>query len=441
MKQPGSTCGSHAALGRCRIWAGSTSSPLRLLAGWAVGTIGGFFLAFLGESGASVSTATQQLISDIWPVFGAAGCVSALGILVTLWDLLGPRFESLCIGEGGVAPRQDRDFNAELSRRRLLPMDELLAVAADSATARNPLGSTWAKQSYAFVHWGLYGNAAKNQRGFVTFVTRLAKEPLSEALFKECFKMSYREMEAELRSYVDFTVHNVAGIQAKPGTKLPEPSPFELRDATPAEIGRLTGDALRLAGHDDAAHLALIAPYVRGERDPQLLAAIGLLERHRGDDVRARKFLEAAVGAKAVRPRAYVELAQLRLAEAVAHPAAGRKLSADQAVAVLTPLFTAREQPPRLPEIYETIAEAWTQCVVTPTAAHLAVLDEGVRLFPRNVSLVYRAASLKVRAGFAAEADSLITLGLRLAPDGETRAKFEKLKASLPAPAVVPAPK
>jgi len=81
---------------------------LRLLAGWAVGTIGGFFLAFLGESGASVSTATQQLISDIWPVFGAAGCVSALGILVTLWDLLGPRFESLCIGEGGVAVIVDK---------------------------------------------------------------------------------------------------------------------------------------------------------------------------------------------------------------------------------------------------------------------------------------------------------------------------------------------
>lgn len=344
-------------------------------------------------------------------------------------------------GNGGVAPQQDRDFNAALARRALLPMEEMFAVAADSPTARNPLGSTWAKQSYAFVHWGLYGNAGKNQRAFVTFITRLAKEPLSEALFRECFKKSYKDMALELRGYVDFTVHNIAGIEAAKGAKLPEPPAFELREATQSEIGRLVGDTLRLAGHDDAAHLALIAPYIRGERDPQLLAALGLLERKRGDDARAKKFLEAAARGKAVRPRAYVELAQLRLAEASAHPAAtGGKLSADQTAAVLTPLFTAREQPPRLPELYETISDAWSRSIVTPSAGHLAVLDEGVRMFPRNTALVYRTAALKARAGLAAEADALVTLGLRVATDGETRAKFEKLKASLPPPAPAAAP-
>lgn len=343
-------------------------------------------------------------------------------------------------GNGGTAPQQDRDFNAALARRALMPLAEMFAVAADSPTARNPLGSTWAKQSYAFVHWGLYGNSGKNQRAFITFITRLAKEPLSEALFRECFKKSYKDMALELRGYVDFTVHNIAGIQAGKGEKLPEPVAFELREATQSEIGRLVGDTLRLAGHDDTAHLALIAPYIRGERDPQLLAALGLLERKRGDDVRAKKFLEAAARGKAVRPRAYLELAQLRLAEAIAHPAAaGGKLSADQTAAVLTPLFTAREQPPRLPELYEAISDAWSRSIVTPSAGHLVVLDEGVRMFPRNTPLIYRTAALKARAGFPAEADALITLGLRIAPDGETRTKFEKLKASLPPPAPAPA--
>ena len=339
------------------------------------------------------------------------------------------------LGTGGVAPQQDRDFNAALARRALMPMAELFAVPAESSVARNPLGSTWAKQCYAFVHWGLYGNAGKHQRKFITFITRLAKEPLSEALFKECFKKSYRDMELEIRGYVDFTVHKIAGVEAAKGTKLPEPPPFELREATQPEIGRLIGDTMRLAGHDDAARLALIAPYIRGERDPQLLAALGLLEHKRGDDARAKKFLEAAASGRALRPRAYVELAQLRLADAVAQPAAGGKLSAEQAASVLTPLFTARDQPPRLPELYETIAEVWDRCVVTPSGGNLAVLDEGVRTFPRNATLVYRTAALKVRAGFGAEAESLIMLGLRVAADGEMRQKFEKLKASLPPPA------
>jgi hypothetical protein len=75
---------------------------------------------------------------------------------------------------------------------------------------------------------------------------------------------------------------------------------------------------------------------------------------------------------------------------------------------------------------------------MTPTAGHLGVLDEGVRLFPRDRELVYADAALKLRAGLGAEAASLINLGLRLAPTGEMRDKFEALKSALPLPATVP---
>src|SRR5476651_234046 len=149
-------------------------------------------------------------------------------------------------------------------------------------------------------------------------------------------------MELDLRSYVEFTAHKIAGLKSKNGEKIPEPPPFELRDATEAEVGRIKGDTLRLGGHDGAAHLAMIAPYIRGERDPQLLAALGLLERKLGDDARAKKFLEAAARDKAVRPRAYLELARLRLADGIAHSTGAGKLAADQTAGVLTLLFTAR---------------------------------------------------------------------------------------------------
>ena len=338
--------------------------------------------------------------------------------------------EMISMGATGSAPQEDRDFNAALNGRALLPMDELFAVEHDSPEASNPLGSTWAKQCYAFVHWAIYGENGRHQKAFLAFASRLGNEPPSEEVFKECFKMSYADMGTELRSYIQFTAYQSAEFRARKGQQIPEPPPFELRAATESEVGRLTGDVLHLAGREEAAHLALIAPYIHGERDPQLLAALGLHERARGDDARARKFLEAAAQARAVRARAYLELARLRLTEARA--AGGGQLNPEQMTSVLRPLFTARAQPPPLPEVYEFIADAWSRSAIAPTAANLGVLDEGVRMFPRDATLAYRDAALKVKIGLSAEAAVLVELGLRIATDGATREGFMALKAPLP---------
>ncbi len=337
-------------------------------------------------------------------------------------------------GVSGTVAAEDLDFNAALAKRRLIPMAEFFAVTHDDPAAKNTLGGTWAKQAYAFVHWGLYGDQGKHQKAFLTFLKRLDREPASDALCKECFKQSYRDLLFTIRGYVDSTNYKIAGMQAGKGEKLPVPPPFELREATEAEVGRIKGDALRLAGNTAAARTAMIAPYIRGERDPQLLAAIGLLERAADDDGRARKFLEAAAQGKAARPRAYLELARMRFADAAAKPAeAPERFSAAQTAAVLTPLFTARSQTPPLPEVYELIAETWARSVITPGADHLSVLNEGLRYFPKNTALAYATAVQKVRAGLPAEAAAIVDLGLRGVSDAEMRRKLEALKASLPA--------
>lgn len=332
-----------------------------------------------------------------------------------------------------AAPAQDRDFNAALGKSRLMPMDELFAMAADSNAARLSRG-LWAKQCYAFVHWGLYGDFGKHQKEFITFIQRLDREPPSEGLFKECFKQGYAEMLQSLRTHIEFTRFKFAGVRADKGQKIPWPAAPTVREATQAEVGRLTGDVLRLAGHPAEARTALITAYRRGERDPALLAALGEAEANGGDLVKARKLLEAAAAAKTVRPWAYLALARLRLTEAGAKPEGGNgKLSPRQTAGVLEPLFTARSLPPSLPETYELIAETWTACASSPGPAQLAVLDEGVRLFPRHAALVYADAALQAKAGQVTRADSLIRLGLRVTTDAGLRAKFESLKAGLPA--------
>lgn len=339
------------------------------------------------------------------------------------------------------APAEDRDFNAALARRALVPLDRFFAIKHNSPEAVSTLGNNrWAKQAYAFVHMCLYGYKGKYQKQFATFLQRQAREPVTEPMFKECFNMTYKQMSMELRSYIDFTVYEHREYRAKQDVIIPPP-PLALRDATESEVGRIKGEALMAAGHKDAARRELIAPYIRGERDPQLLAALGLHERAEGENDRARKLLESAVAAKVSRSSAYVELAKMRYADAIAKPAGPDKtLSPAQAASVLELLKAARMQPPPTPGVYELMADTWVRTAARPTREDATMVAQGVQLFPTRLKLAYQAAGLCADAGMIEAAHSLADHGLRLAPDLDSRARFEKLKAALPPDPSPPAP-
>lgn len=344
------------------------------------------------------------------------------------------------IGSDGTDPMANTDavvgeqpFNVVLQHRKLIPLDRFFALTADDPATQNPLGNNfWAKQAYLFVHFCLFGEDLRHQQALGTFASRLAREPLSEALFRECFKTDYEGMTKELRSYILHTRHKYQRYPLQKGDQL-TPKSIELREATPAEVALIKGDALRLGGHLDAALDAYRSGYLRGARDPALLAGLGLTEAAFNRADRARELLESAVKGGAKRPSAYVELARLRLAEATAKPAANGRLGAAQLSAVLTPLFEARKLSPALPETYELIATAWLQSAAAPTPNNLAVLDEGIRAFPRNSALLYTAAQLYRQAGAPPIAASIAKLGLRYPADDAAKAKFEQLLASLPA--------
>jgi hypothetical protein len=353
--------------------------------------------------------------------------------LVQLFGAIDFSRETITFGQigDGFGAEKLGDFNQVLSRKALVPLGEMLRTEGPRQRTRY-----WKAQCYAFVHLCLYGNNRKYQKPFLQFVTRLGNEPLTEQLFKECFNRTYRQMALEIRSHCEFTVYNAMRFQAKKGEALPAPPPVELRAAADADVGRIKGEVLRLGGHGDSARNALIAPYVRGERDPRLLAALGLDELEAGRRDRARRFLEAAAQAGAVRARAHVELARLRLDEVRGRPAGpGGKLDEAQVTAVLTPLFTALKQPPPLAAAYGLIAETWMQSAVTPQAEHLAVVIEGLNRFPRDLALLQQAALLAHRRGFPTEAKAMAERGIKLAREPADRERFQLLRASLDAPA------
>lgn len=345
------------------------------------------------------------------------------------------------------APVEDEDFNAALRHRALMPMGKFFAVGHDSPIAQNPLGNnTWAKQAYAFVHMGLYGEDQSWQKPFLEFLVRSTREPVTEAMFKQCFHMSYAQMGIQLRGYIQSTTYREQMYRIK-GGGLPKPPPLVLREATQAEVGRIEGDALLLGGHEDAARNEFLAPYVRGKSDPQLLAELGLLDHADGLDSRAEKFLAAAVAGHATDPDAYLTLARMRYAAADARPEApDRRFSAAQEAGIMPLLLTARALPPPRLATYELMAKALVRSPKKLSRADLGPLIEGVERYPGNLRLVYVAAALCAESGYFDSAQSLVDHGLKFAPDPATRATFAKLAASLPpapptsAPAAQPLP-
>ncbi len=327
--------------------------------------------------------------------------------------------------------------------RALLPFAAFLRgdVSANQQTKEQNL-RLWASQAELLIRWGVDPRNGGRTAGFWKFVERSAGELPTEELLQECLGLDYAALVEQLTAFLPLAVRKDVTLRTKAPIKLP---PLTLRNATDGEIARIKGDWERLeidyvrrrypdlAGkYVEQARRTLLRAYDRNDRDPRLLAILGLCEIDAGNDAGARDYLEAAARLDVVRPRAWYELARLRYLECLAAPATAGKLSATQAADVLTPLFTARKQSPPLAEVYELIADVWSQSAIIPNAGHLAVVTEGVGLFPRRVSLVHRAAALMVAYGRAAEATALIELGLRTATDETERARFTALQALVP---------
>lgn len=330
------------------------------------------------------------------------------------------------IGDGFGGPKTG-DFNRLLQRQGLIPMKEFLQPGPPERR-----DGYWEAQCYAFVHYCLYGNGRRLQQPFLKFIQRLSHEELSETMFKECFGKTFKEMGTELRGHIEFTASTMIQFRAKKGQELPEPPAVELTAAPDAVVGRLKGETLRLAGHDGAARNALIAPYVRGERDPQLLAALGLDELEADHLDRARKFLEAAAAAKATRARAYLELAKLRLADIRDQVPPDKNFDAKQTAAVLEPLLIARSQPPRMVDVYSLYVETLLRAEAPPTREQYEVVVEGANAFPGNLPLIYMAAQLGAERGFPIPARQLAEHGMKYAGTDAARAQFAQLAAKLP---------
>lgn len=331
------------------------------------------------------------------------------------------------------------------ANRPLLPLAEFFAGELASGDPASGEGlSLWQAQAALLIRWGLAGGPPR-RAALATFVERAAIESVTDSLFQACFGFDFATAQQQLTAYLPEAMRDRLALRPSPRPRLPA---YTVRPATDVEIARLKGDWERLEvsfvktqfpalapKYLEQARRTLMRAHDRGNRDARLLAVMGLCEVDAGNDSAARELLEdASARTKNLRSRAWYELARLRFSalNAQRRPAEPG-LAPGQVDAVLTPLLAAREQDPPLPEVYQMIAAVWAASAQPPTREQLSVLEEGVRLFPRDTELVHRTAELNLRHGFLDTARWLINLGHTLAPDAASRARFETLKARVEA--------
>lgn len=273
-----------------------------------------------------------------------------------------------------------------------------------------------------------------------TYLDRAGREPANEALFQECFGQTYAEAEVRLRDYLPYALTHTIALKAPDEIALPG---FELRDATAAEVSRLRGELARLEidlikeDHPPLTTIyreqfrQIVQPGLdRGSRDPQLLAIAGLAESATGNDEAARPLLEAAVAARLPRARIYQELARIHFNE-VRPTKPEAKITSAQAAPALELLALGLKQAQPLAENYELVAEIWLRTAGRLTREQLAVLDEGIRIFPRRMRLVYLSALVYGFTGLDGHARALVEQGLANCLDEGEKSRLLKLWSAI----------
>ncbi len=330
------------------------------------------------------------------------------------------------------AKAKHKDGKAHI--REMLPLGNIFsgAVPADKKDLGNSEGAL-------FVRWGLYGSGSR--QAFLDFVDGASREPATEELFRRCFGFGYDEALARLEDYLPKAVSAPISV---PITSL-EKSP-EMREASSVEVARIIGDWGRLEGRSlgaasldsgslatgnfeyqrdclDQADRLFERVYRRGNTDPLFLAAFGLYELQVGDDVRARDALERATKAGVLRPRAYVELARMRLDDSLPSVQEGiGDLSEEDYSEITGLLMTARVQMPSLLATYDVLARALEHAPKKPDWEHIRPLEEAVDLFPHNAALAHKLANLYRDLGLADEAQAVINRAMKFSDSEQSRA-------------------
>jgi hypothetical protein len=311
------------------------------------------------------------------------------------------------------------------SPRQLLPLAELFENppmgGRDETDAHAALRT---EEASLFIRWALDGEGHPRRAALWRLVTAASTGPVTEPQFQELFGEDFVSALNDLSDYLPWAVSHSLRVTAE---QAPADVEVRLRDATPAEVGRIKGDWERLEMDHVAVQFPELVPkyrehasatldfaYSEDKADPGLLGIMGLFDLDCGIPDRAQPLLAAAAAGRVVRPRVYFELARMELADAIKTPAGvpPPRLDSAKLVDLLGLLDQARAQKPALAEVYGLAFEVWQAASAQPMPNQLQVFRESAQLFPENPALMYEAALMLARGGFLVDASQILQQGL-----------------------------
>ncbi|MFI5357338.1 MAG: tetratricopeptide repeat protein [Opitutales bacterium] len=324
------------------------------------------------------------------------------------------------------------------AHQQWVPLTDLFAPRPPTGAESTAVERLRRAEASLFIRWTFDDPGSGRLQALWKFVSATCSTPATEAVFQSCFGLDYAQAETQLLAYLP---EAVSGSFNLPTDGLRGAPQAEFRDATVGEVSRLKGRLEQLEipyvteslpqvveAYRVQARATMRKAYDVGDRNPELLAEIGLGECGAGDDVAARPFLEAAVASHTARPSAYYELARILLARstpvALSAPAAqGREIT--------RLLEAGRQLAPPLPGFYLLMVRIWIAEKHTPTPAQLAAIDEGTRLFPHEVNLLYAAAIINALNQREDRARALVSQALQVAGDAGEVSRLRKFQALL----------
>lgn len=323
--------------------------------------------------------------------------------------------------------------------RPFLPLRELFISALPVGRSKQ-YRRVWEAQAELFVRWALSGKVPEGRERLRRFAAAAATQPTTEELFRSCFGMDYDDARNALSDYLPLAVWEPLKGPTGPASDIPQ---IELRSATPEEVHRIKGEWGRrvlaivreynpeaLPIYVSQSRRLLQAAYDRGDHDPRLVSSLALFQIDTDDSAGGRKLLEANPEACATRPLAALELASLRMEDALDSPAgAGHRFSDAQAAAILKYVDVSLRKNPPIEGAYVIAAAVSKHLGREPSNDERKRLNDGAHLFPQNTDLVFQSAAWDLRAGAVAEARRLIEMGLWEATNPSARLKLMELEA------------
>ena len=240
---------------------------------------------------------------------------------------------------------------------------------------------------WAFVHLNLYGEAGKYTDSLAKFIEQLNVGQPPEQAFQAAYGMSPAKFEVILREYANKGQYKVVTFKIANKTLSREDVKFQ--SVGDAEILPVKAAVLLKTGQKDAAKALLTrANAAQTSRTSESLCLLaGVTEEPK----EALQLLEAAAANGPLDAQGSYLLAKARF------DTAPKPLTPRQTIDVLKPAFAALQQG-ATPQTYVLIADAWlASSKILPTAANLAVIDDGAKLFPNDLALKDRVEALRHR--------------------------------------------